>query len=200
MYFLYVPILVTSPLRILLQHTTLCPPYLLHHPFIITRFCSLLNYHPHLSPYKILLYRAFQFHHIRLLGYLLIPSCIPLDLSCNHGLVVLLNTDSLYHYLASHFYSMSTAHFTTLQIYFITCIVSIIIVLVDLLLSLVSDIVLIVLLVSFLVTNHVITVLTLILSTLTKTFIVSLTLPHIMFQDRILNSKQTLLRLWYTTA
>ena len=69
----------------------------------------------------------------------------------------------------------------------ITCIVSIIVVLVDLLLSLILYLMCIVLFVSFPVINHVIAVLTLILCTLVNTFIVNLSLPHTMLQDRILN-------------
>ena len=65
-------------------------------------------------------------------------------------------------------------------------------VLVDLLLPLVLNLVIIVFLVSFPVINHVITVLTLMLFTLTNTFIVRLTLLHIMLQGRILNDRQTL--------
>ena len=169
MSFLRVQILVTSPLRILLQHTTLYLPYLLHLPFIITRFGSLLNYHSHISPCTILLYQSFQSHQMRLLGYLLIPSCIPLDLSCNHCMVLLLSTTYLRQtlciiilYLISIPYLLPTS--LTFHIYFITCISSIIVILVDLLLPLVLNLMLIVLLVSFLAINHVITVMILILT------------------------------------
>ena len=146
MSFLRVQILVTSPLRILLQHTTLYLPYLLHLPFIITRFGSLLNYHSHISPCTILLYQSFQSHQMRLLGYLLIPSCIPLDLNCNHGLVVLLSTTCWRHTLCiiiMHLISIPYLLPTSLpfQISFITCIAFIIVVLADLLLPLVLNLV-----------------------------------------------------------
>ena len=152
MSFLHFHTLVTSPLRILLQHTTLYPPYLLHQLFIITRFGSLLNCHPHLPPCKILLYQAFQFHQMRLLGYFLIPSFIPLDLSCNHGLEELLSTTYWRHNLCIiilHLISIPYLFPTSVPIHisFITFITSTIVVLVDLLLPLVLNLVLIVLLV-----------------------------------------------------
>ena len=138
MSFLHVQTHVTSLLRIIIQHTILYPPYLLHPPFIITRFYYLPNYNSHLSPCKILLYQAFQFYQMRLLGYHLIPSCISLDLSFNHSLVVLLNTTCLRYtlciiilHLISILYLLPTS--LPFHIYFITCIASIIVVLVDLL-------------------------------------------------------------------
>ena len=109
-------------------------------------------------------------------------------------MVVLLSTTCLKQTLRIiilHFISILYLLPTSLpfHIYFIACIAFIIVVLVDLLLTLVLNLVLIVLLVSFPVINHVITVTILMLCPLTITFIVSLTLPHIMLQGKILNGR-----------